>query len=118
MNGPRLSILPGDAAFDPAVTGPMYRLLGVLAARADKHGRCWPSISKIAEDMNTSERWVHKVLGRLLETRYLSATHRPGHSSVYQVKGVNSGFTPEPEVHPCPPGSPKVRRRAWPSRTL
>ena len=45
MRGAGLSILPGAAAFDPAVTGPMYRLLGVLAARADKHGRCWPLIS-------------------------------------------------------------------------
>ena len=82
MTGPRLSIIPGAAAFDPAVTGPMYRLLGVLAARADKHGRCWPSISKIAQDMNTSERWVHKVLGQLLVTPYLSTTRRPGSATL------------------------------------
>ena len=94
MTGPRLSIIPGAAAFDPAVSAPMYRLLGVLAARADKHGRCFPSISKIAKDMNIGERWINRLIGRLLETQYLTITHRPGHSTVYQIKGVVPETTP------------------------
>ena len=116
MTGPRLSIIPADAAEDAAVSAPAYRLLGLLAAHADKSGYCFPSVGRLAKKMRTSERWVQKLLFALSATPYLNATRRPGRSTVYQIvtKGVNQEFTPEPVVHPrtssSPGGEPVVRK--------
>ena len=106
MYGLRLSILPAAAASDPAVTAPMYRLLGVLAAYADKKGECFPSVGTLAADMHASDRWVQQLLRVLSSTPYLSVSHRPGRSSLYQINGVNSDFTPEPGLHPRSSTSP------------
>ena len=102
MSGQRLSIIPGAAAEDPAISAPAYRLLGLLAAHADKDGYCYPSIARLAKKLGTSKRWIQKLLSALSATPYLNVTKRPGRSTVYQIvtKGVNQEFTPEPVVHP------------------
>ena len=58
MTERRLSILPGAAASDTALDAFAYRLLGIIAAYANKAGESWPSVKKLATDMGRTERRV------------------------------------------------------------
>ena len=104
----QLSIIPGAAAEDPAISAPAYRLLGLLAAHADKDGYCYPSVGRLAEKSRLGERWVKRLLNGLVATPYLVAAKRPGRSTVYQVitKGVVPQTTRGPSDHRShrPPG--------------
>ena len=107
MSGPRLSILPADAAVDPVLSAPAYRLLGLLAAHADKDGYCYPSVARLTQKLGLGERWVQRLLRDLVATPYLEATMRPGRTTIYQVitRGVASQTTgPSDHRSLGPPG--------------
>ena len=122
MTGPRLSIIPAAAAEDQAVSAPAYRLLGLLAAHADKNGYCYPSVGRLAEKSGLGERWVKRLLNDLVATPYLAAAKRPGRSTVYQVitKRVVPQTTRELSDHRShgpPPGGPTVPKGVVPQTT-
>lgn len=48
-----------------------YKVLMYLAGRADSVGRCWPSVSTIAQGCNLHEDTVYKALHSLSECGYL-----------------------------------------------
>ena len=97
-----------SAAFDPAISAPAYRLLGLLAAYANKDGSCWPSVPTLASDLRVTERRVRQLLNEIAP-KYIEITERPGHSSVYRVlqprKPSFTPLTPEAELQSGSPPS-------------
>ncbi len=114
MTGPRLSIIPAAAAEDPAVSAPAYRLLGLLAAHADKKGYCYPSVARLAKKSGLGERWVKRLLNDLVATPYLTAAKRPGRSTVYQV--ITKGVVPQTTGPTDHPGVVPQVQKGWSHR--
>ncbi|CAN5922533.1 hypothetical protein BH11MYX4_BH11MYX4_03760 [soil metagenome] len=53
-------------------------VLLALASRADKEGRCWPSVKCVADDARMSTRTVHAALAALREFGLVRVTARRG----------------------------------------
>lgn len=47
-----------------------------LCDRANKDGQCWPSMRRIADDLDISMRTVNRAIKDLREARYVKTEHR------------------------------------------
>src|SRR3954451_5126455 len=79
-------------AFVPVVCDP-YRLLKprlwpvmqALVAHADRAGRCWPGVRRIAEITGVPKSTVARYVRALERAGHLSRTWRKGGRCVYQI---------------------------------
>lgn len=59
-----------------ATAGPARAILLVLAYRANEHGECWPSLTRIALDSGLDRRTVYRYLPSIVATGELQIEHR------------------------------------------
>jgi len=79
-----------------------------LADHADKKGRCFPSVNRIAKRCSLSRRGVQKQLRILTALGCLSIESKAGMSSNYKLNLRTVCAPPANGVHPtCAPCSPK-----------
>jgi hypothetical protein len=105
--------VPIWATCDPTVSDGAHRLLTYLAWRQGNDASCWPSIARMARDLDSSPKTIQRRLRELEEVGYLETTHRKGRSSQYTLvadpdracetytpvnvgRGPRSGATPAP----------------------
>lgn len=60
-----------------------------ILKRAGHEGKCWQSISNLAEEVNLSEGTTKRALVMLLKAGMLHKENRPGQSSIYSVTCPN-----------------------------
>lgn len=65
--------------------GPAFAVLAYLADRADRRGRCWPSIPRIAAETGYSDRTVRRALRALEAIGEIAVEPRPGRSSIVSL---------------------------------
>lgn len=53
-----------------------YAVYGVLSSHADKDGRCWPSVSRMATMIGVSPRTVRRHIGTLRESGFIEVECR------------------------------------------
>ncbi len=77
------------------LSNPQQLLLIALADYADASGKCWPSVPRLAREINHSERQTQRLLRQLTEKGLLFATMRPPQTSQYYI---NLAALAEPET--------------------
>ncbi len=63
----------------------LWPVMQVLVAHADRAGRCWPSVRRIADLTGVPRSTVSRYLAALERAGHLSRTRRPGSVFVYQI---------------------------------
>lgn len=91
-NGPRYSIIPGDAATDRRLKGRDLQVLCVLGTNTDKQGWCRRSQVKLAKQIGCGRATVSRALERLTMFGYVEQTAVSGKSSTVPRK---AGMTPD-----------------------
>lgn len=97
-------------------------VLLVLADYADDDGMCWPSTRTLADDCETDQRTVRRLLGRLRDGGLIAWESQPRRSTVYRLALrpalVSEGSRPSDDapqsegLSPSPEGSrPSVSRK-------
>ncbi len=99
MTKPRsghFSIIPAAAVFDHRLGNADIRVLCALGAFADRHGKCWPATTTLAQKLGISDRRVRTCLRNLEARGHLCTEHRPGQRSVYSLvrEPVDPGTLP------------------------
>ena len=62
-------------------------IYGYLVWRQGRNPKCWPSVDRIAVDLQISRASVLRHLARLEELRYIHITRTPGRANEYTVDG-------------------------------
>ena len=88
-----LSVIPVEGVFDRRLGNADIRVLCALGAFADRHGKCWPATTTLAQKLGVSDRRVRECLRNLEARGHLCTEHRPGQRSVYLLvrKPVDPG---------------------------
>ena len=78
--------------YDLGLTHKAVSVYWYLCGRADKNGECYPSVGRIAEDLNLSRCTVFRAFNELEENGLLEREaryHTQGgrRSSLYKIKG-------------------------------
>lgn len=103
-------------------------VLAALAERAGDDFTCYPSVRRICEDTDISERTVREKIGKLIDLGLVKRLEKPGRSSVYMLRDTTpaalaptpaAGAPPsstktEPSVEPLPAAPPKRVRKPDP----
>ena len=116
------AVIPAAAITDRRLSRSDLATLCALATYANRTGKCWPSTTTLAKDLNITTRMIRRCL-RVLETcTHIRTTHRPGHRSIYLIlgiKGSDSGLKGA-GVEPIPghPGSGEVDSQAPPKNAV
>ena len=76
MKGPRLSIIPARAVFDPQLSRRDVCVLAAFGIYADKNGRCHASQATIAKRLRMALRAVRKCVAKLKRLGYLEVAQR------------------------------------------
>lgn len=63
----------------------LWPIMQTLVAHADRAGRCWPSVRRIADLTGVPRSTVSRYLAALEREGHLSRTRRPGSVFVYQI---------------------------------
>lgn len=63
----------------------LWPVMQTLVAHADRAGRCWPSVRRIADLTGVPRSTVSRYLAALEREGHLSRTRRPGGVYVYQI---------------------------------
>ena len=108
-------------------TGSARLLLLAIADNANSEGKAYPSIKRLAQKVNTSERNIQFLLRKLVELGELAIelqAERRGCNAYYVLLGTNGGeeaftggvkrLSPEPSVEPSIEPSLGERARATP----
>lgn len=101
--------VPIWAVCDPNISDGALRLLAYLAWRQGNDNSCWPSVSRMAQDLRSSPKTIQRRLRELEETGYLVTRHRRGRSNEYTLVADPDGAS---EKH-----IPTARREQTPVRT-
>lgn len=81
-------------AFDSRGLSPSEKVVLVaLAFRADKEGKCWPSVRDLGEMTSMSPCTVSRVIQRLLSVGIISRSRRFSRSNVYSMQYSHSAIT-------------------------
>ena len=81
---PSSSLFVGSHLDDAGLDVYQFRILGHLHRRAGSDGRAWPSVGTIAEVCKIGERVVRRSLRTLVKLGYVTATPRPGRTTLYR----------------------------------
>ena len=75
-----------DWAYTADIRAPAKPVLVALSEHADDSGRCWPSLSRLADMTGYDVRTVRRAVRALEKCRLISVEHRPGQSPVFGLK--------------------------------
>lgn len=91
------------ATCDFNISDGAYRLFTYLDWRQGNDDYCWPSLARIARDLNLSRSTVRRRLRELEQAGYLITRHRVGRSSQYSLVADPDNAS---DKHTPTPGTP------------
>jgi Helix-turn-helix domain len=94
--------IPCDLLRDPKVSANARVVYGLLQARTDRSGHCWPAHRTLAAELGSSERTVARALDELRQGGWVEWSPRgAGRSLRYRVHGLQGGHTADQPGHAC-----------------
>ena len=77
--------VPIGLMLDKALSDGAKVLFGYLAWRQGTSDNAWPSVGRMASDMNVSNRAIQRRVRELQDQGWLTVTERSGHSNLYTI---------------------------------
>lgn len=87
------TIIPSHAITAEDLSNAEFRVLALLARYADRDGQCYPSYSKLADEMSMTRRSMIRHMQELITKGYISRIHRKGNTrgnatNIFQIFNV------------------------------
>jgi len=89
-----------------------------LADRANDSGECYPSVARIANDTELSERAVRDALRALESAGLIRSSARSGTSTIYTLTLRTPAGGAAPATHSAPANNAEGRRRRPPRQVV
>tara|TARA_R110001632_G_scaffold11589_1_gene41564 strand:- start:462 stop:719 length:258 start_codon:yes stop_codon:yes gene_type:complete len=75
-NSKRFGIVKHQVMTDPAVSVSAKALYAVLCCYANKERQCWPSVSRLADDLDSGQSSVNRWIKELKQHKYIQRVGR------------------------------------------
>jgi len=107
MTQARFSLIPAQAVCDNRLNSRALQVLALLGTYTDKNGWCFPSQSRLADQLGCSRPTINRALNLLVSIGYVQQQHQYSNdgsqtASKYRVLlDTEHGKSPELELDPC-----------------
>lgn len=112
-SGATKTFFVGSGVDDSGLNVYQFRILGHLHRRAGKNGRAFPSVASMAATCQIGERVVRRTLQELLDQSLITATKRPGRSTVYTPAAAKRDPLPISQGPPADQQDEGIQRKEF-----
>jgi hypothetical protein len=99
-----LNFISGEESESYNISSAEQLLLIMMAKHRGKRG-IYPSQATLSKELKCSDRYIRKLLTKLISKKLIHSSLNPGSSNDYHLTlpGMDLSTTPEPEFHPSRP---------------